>query len=302
MEITMTWKTSLPKRVHISAKCWVCFAVSEKAAGCGAPAVPGVSKSCVCCPKGQVLPLLEPFYCLTLQNSPSSRASSLPQVPLPAPEATGLAKVRKYQYNSQRSFSTLNFEADALFRTQRSLRPGGTHVYKLSPLPGTLEDILYTAEAKSLLGWHRALDKKEATAFWRSLPGQACIWHMPWELRVHTEHSWLETSCLKVPDMVNHTELKILTLEGWKAESALLGFKALRSQDIWNLSFMHQTGREELSGLVIYSPFSSEPKLFWRLLRTKKNFASGKLILILRVIFVMTLRTLYTHINMTIPN
>lgn len=277
--------------------------VSEKAAECGAPALLGVGNSCVCCPKGQVLPLLEPFYCLTLQNSPSSKASCVPWVLLPVPEATGLAKVRKYQYISQCSFSTLNFEADALLRPQRlPLRQGGTHACKLSPLPGTLEDILYTAEAKSLLVWRWALDKNEATAFWPSLPGQACIWHMPWELRVHTEHSWLETSCLKVPDMVNYTELKFLTLEGWKAESALLGFKALRSPDIWNLSFLHQAGREEPSGLLIYSSFSLEPKLFWRLLKTKENFASRKLILILRVIFVMTLLTLYIHINMTIPN
>lgn len=147
--------------------------------------MPGVSKSCVCCPKGQVLPLLEPFYCLTLQNSPSSRASSLPQVPLPAPEATGLAKVRKYQYNSQCSFSTLNFEADALLRTQRSLRPGGTHVYKLSPLPGTLEDILYTAEAKSLLAGTEHWTRRRQQHF-----GEVCraSLHLTHAMRTESSH------------------------------------------------------------------------------------------------------------------
>lgn len=198
----------------------------------------GGQQLCASCPQGQLPPLLRAFYCLTLQSSESSRASCWPSVLLAAPEASGLAKAGKCQCNLQCSFSTLNFEADTLLRTQRlSLRlEDMSYIYKLSPLLGTLEDILNTG--KSLLACHQdwTLDKQEATAFWPSLPGQACIWHMPWKLRVHTEHSWLETSCLKMPDIVKYIELNFLTLEGWKAESALLGFTALRSPDIWNLS------------------------------------------------------------------
>lgn len=127
--------------------------VPEKVTGHGAPAVLGVSYSCACC---QVLPLLGAFPLPHPTEQPVfHRADCLPWVPLTVPEATGLPEVRKGQYNSQGSFSTLNFEADTLQDTKIVPQAGGhsTYVYKLSPLPGTLEDILYTAERKSLLAW-----------------------------------------------------------------------------------------------------------------------------------------------------
>lgn len=152
---------------------------------CGGSAIPMPAA-----PRVRSCPFSEPFSCLALQNSWSSRANCLPWVPLTVPEATGLAKVRRCQHNSQCSFSTLSFEADILLRTQR-----------LSP---SLEDtpLMFTTYLhflrryslhiwKSLLAWHQGwtLDKQEATAFWPSLPRQACIWHKPWELRVHAEQS-----------------------------------------------------------------------------------------------------------------
>lgn len=216
----------------------------------------------------------------SLSAAPPYRTVSLPE-PAACPECSyqfhkplGCQMLRKCQYNSQCSFSTLNFEADTLLRTQiLSPRLEDTpDIYKLSLLPGTLEDILYTAGGRSLIAWHWdwTLDKQGTTAFWPSLH----LTHaMRTEFTQSREYSWLEISCLKVPDTVNYTELNFLTLEGWKAESALLGFKALRCPDIWNLSYVHQSrrGRSILDCFLIYALFSSEPKLSCRLFKNKKK-------------------------------
>lgn len=65
-------------------------------------------------PRARCFPWSEPFYCLTLQSSRSSRAGCLPWVLSPVPKAPGLAKVGKCQFTV---LILHHLEADTLLRT-----------------------------------------------------------------------------------------------------------------------------------------------------------------------------------------
>ena len=145
-----------------------------------------------------------------------------------------------------------------------------TYIYKLSPLPDALEDILSAVERKSLLAWHWdwILDEKqEATAFWPRLPGQACIWHVPWELRVHAERrAFLALNILS--ESARHCKLhraEFFDLGGMKSWVSLAGILSTQESRYLKPVVQPQNRKGRAIRIVFFfipRPFSSWSKAF----------------------------------------
>lgn len=143
------------------------------------------------------------------------------------------------------------------------LQAGGhfTYIHKLSPLPGALEDINSAGERKSLFAWHQdwILDKKQvATAFWPRLTRQACIWHVPWELRVHAERrASLALNILS--GSARHCKLhraEFFDLGGMKSWVSLAGIQSTQESRYLKpvVQSQNRKGRAIWIGFFLYSP------------------------------------------------
>lgn len=171
--------------------------VYEKVVGLHPPAVLGVRPSCAhthTSPTASQGLLWFPSHGtfllpLSAKQSVIQRADYLLWVLLTVPEASQLVKVRK-SHCVITIHSTHPLPLSLMLIGHNDYSPGWTtlHLQAISTAR-CLRRCSFTSR-KSRLAWCQdwTLDKKqEVTVFWPRLTGIASIWHVPWELRVHTE-------------------------------------------------------------------------------------------------------------------